>query len=296
MMCIVTTFSVATGRTSLTPEVRLWTSTTLPGVPIAVEVLVTNATPAEEGFSNAVEVTFSRDSGAKTTMLWSGGRPYGSLPNPALQGRLRPSESRRIYFPVTPFAGLDPWMTDGRMLLPGKYEFEITIHGVPAARGEYTVTAPTGVDAEVWSFMQSLAGEHEFAAEDWIQYGPQIADFISHGRSSSGYAPYAAVFSTTPSSDLTKLTVDGLDPATKGEILFRKAVLYLARATALAGKLEFEQAAAQSDSARAALDDISRTSPAYLQEEGAVLRKKALTRKQYEDSFQFRQQYAPAGD
>jgi hypothetical protein len=279
----------ADGAPSLSSQTKMLAGSTLPGIPLAFEVTISNESGNSAALANSLEVKFRRNGGEQATTRWPGTGDFSPLPDESAAGILKPGESRRLYFPSTPFVGSNFAFNDPQMLRPGKYIVDVNVGGAAPSRAEYVVRDVSGVDAEVWSYMQSLVKDGQFAAQDWLIHGGEIAAFIADGRSLSAYKPYATLLTMSSDSPDDGVTVQ-FEGALRGEATLRVASLHLKRAEKFAAALEFSKAANESDLARALLETVAGSQ--YLTDMAKAMAKTCFGQRQYEDSYQWRLQYS----
>ena len=206
---------------------------TLPGIPVAFRVTVSNPSAETLSLQNGVQIEvaasnstfFAADDSGEP--VWA---PLDATTSAAIN--IAPGAHRDFFFSAGCSLADQPYFADARLTLPGSYSLRAKL--LPNGGGDtplwsapasFIVTEPQGSDAAVWSAMlqrSARSGHSGFAASEWVASQFDLADEIYAKYPDSHYVPYVACFKrATTGQDRIALLQSALATSPEGPIADR---------------------------------------------------------------------------
>lgn len=281
----------ALAETPPTATLRLIPESTLPGIPVSFLVTITN--PTASVFTLGSGMTLKATTGQGTfDVLGEANRTLLSLPGEGLDDcggvpclHVPANGQRDLLIDVTPVLLGNEFFIDRRLMKPGTYDLELTLHkwGLWSDGGEIrtnaatlTVQQPTGVDLEVWNFLNETVAPNEWVLLSWASAKPRLAQEIQSRYPTSAYVPSVVSLGSISKfpGDITAFDhALAMNPpvTVRDNILWHKAA-YLAGQSeyVLMSLRDVEQAVALADRAREAFLELQRVAISDLMRQRAV--------------------------
>ncbi len=155
---------------SLGVKVGLTPEETLPGVPVTVDLRISNLTARDIAISSRVVFTVTTASGDSSRLSVVLPKQYWNGEAEASSKYMVPAGGEiRLFMPVTEWFNDSPLFDEERLNRPGDYDLVATVKGTSGSGGDSNrvhlrVTTPTGVDETVWKSL--LVDGQPFTAAD----------------------------------------------------------------------------------------------------------------------------------
>jgi hypothetical protein len=186
-----------------TATLRLIPESTLPGIPVSFLITVTN--PTDQVFT-IDSMTLKATTGEVTfDVLGEANRELLPLPTEGVDDcggmsclRVPANGQRDMLIDVTGVLLGNEFFFDRRLMKPGSYDLELTLYSshrrleVVAIRtntARFTVRQPTGVDLEVWNFLNEVSAPYEWEPLSWASARPRLSREIQRRFPTSAYVP-----------------------------------------------------------------------------------------------------------
>ena len=118
---------------------------------------------------------------------------------------------KQIYVNYGPLLADNEVFSDERLAKPGTYALQISLYAAGPVDGPdvevltnsttLTIEQPTGVDADVWQYLHTVAASGNMTIHDWISAGPAVARMLRSTFPSSRYTPWVATLGPASSHE-----------------------------------------------------------------------------------------------
>jgi len=275
-----------------TATLRLIPESTLPGIPVSFLVTITNPTGQVLTLGDVMTLRATTDGGTFDVLGLMNQKEIGLPPEsvdrcagqPCLQ--IAANGQRDLLVDVGPVLAGNGFFADRRLMKPGTYDLELKLYdmdrwfeegaSIRTNAATLKVRQPTGVDLEVWNFLNEVAAPGEWELLSWASAKPRLSQEIQSRYPTSAYVPSVVSFGS-----ITKFPgdVSAFDHAltmappvtVRDNLLWHKAE-HLAQQSriALLSERDLEQAVALADRARDAFMELQRVAISDLMRQRAA--------------------------
>jgi hypothetical protein len=191
-----------------TATLRLIPESTLPGIPVSFLVTITN--PTDQVFTvDAMTLKATTDEGT-FDVLGEANREMLPLPSEAVDDcggmsclHVPANGQRDLLIDVTPMLLGNEFFFDRRLMKPGTYDLELMLYRadrrfevvtIRTNTSKFSVRQPTGVDLEVWNFLNETVAPYEWEPQSWAGARPLLTAEIQLKYPTSAYVPSVVPF------------------------------------------------------------------------------------------------------
>jgi hypothetical protein len=204
MLCLfvfLTSAIACFADTDVQVSVSLDQSTTLPGIPVGISLILKNSSNHSVTLRGFPYLRVTPEKGSSFFAKWGLNSEAGWITADATKPlQLRASETKEIRFPVDVTLTSPEWFFDNRLSFPGTYHLQIIIatskdhiqDSITSNEVVLTVEDPHADDSLVWNRMQQLSGGKGWGGQEWTEMCFQLAKEIWDTHRTSNYFPYIA--------------------------------------------------------------------------------------------------------
>jgi hypothetical protein len=273
---------------SPTATLTLEPPVTLPGLPVAFNVMISNPGDDAITLTDAIALQVETGSDRFLARTIGNGRTAANLPegtaapcNGTKCFTVPPHGQRQLYVDYGPELARNEFFADERLNVPGAYELQLLLYPVGQAElrtnsARLTISNPSGADAQAWQLLRDHAGAGGvWGLFDWATSGAGMARMIRTTYAASGYAPWVVMLAGGSSREVLLREMDAVlsanpTPSLRDNILSLKAAsLEQWSGDAVYGDRNLDQAVELADKARAVYTTLQKVAISE------VLRKKA---------------------
>ena len=188
-----------------TATLRLIPESTLPGIPVSFLITVTNPTDQVLTLGNALTLKATTDGGTFDVLDFINQKEIG-LPTEGVDKcsgqpclHIPPNGQRDLLVDVGPVLADNGFFADRRLMKPGTYDLVLSLYdlgrwfeegaAIRTNSARLTVRQPTGVDLEVWNFLNEVASPGEWVLLSWASARPLLSREIQRRFPTSSYVP-----------------------------------------------------------------------------------------------------------
>ncbi|MDP9194479.1 MAG: hypothetical protein M3P06_22495 [Acidobacteriota bacterium] len=190
-----------------TATLRLIPESTLPGIPASFLVTITNPAGQVLTLGNLMTLKATTNAGTFDVLGIMNQKEFG-LPLEGMdrcgQGEGAPclhiaaNGQRDLLIDAGPVLAGNGFFADRRLMKPGTYDLELTLYefgrspeggAIRTNAATLTVRQPTGVDLEVWKFLNEVAAPGEWELLSWATAKPRLSQEIQSRYPTSAYVP-----------------------------------------------------------------------------------------------------------
>jgi hypothetical protein len=196
-----------------TATLRLIPESTLPGIPVSFLVTITNPTGQVLTLGDLMTLKATTDGGTFDVLGLMNQKEIG-LPSEGVDKcagepclHIAANGQRDLLVDVGPVLAGNGFFADQRLTKPGTYGLELTLYdldrwfeegaAIRTNAATLTVRQPTGVDLEVWNFLNEVAAPGEWGLLSWATAKPRLTQEIQSRYPTSAYVPYVVSFGST---------------------------------------------------------------------------------------------------
>lgn len=262
----------AFAQLTVTTSLELQPATTIPELPVAFLVTITNPTSRPVVLANAMSLRVTPSNGDGFLAAGIGGRTVVNLPRQATTGcggseqcvSIPPSGQLQLYINYGPTLDGNEFFSDRRLSQPGTYSLQLILF-VSSARdlapvssgpAAFVVQSPSGVDVQALDFLNQHGSGGVWSNENWALTGDDIAPLIRANYPTSTYATWVAALGRVSSPTASVANLDAAlatnpTPSLRDNLLWAKgAFLAQASVDALYAERDVDSAIAEADAAR----------------------------------------------
>lgn len=270
---------------------RLIPESTLPGIPVSFLASITNPTDRVLTLGSVMTLKATTD-GMTFDVVGDRNQTVLSIPSEAMDDcggvpclRVPANGQRELLIDITPVLMGNEFFRDSRLMKPGRYDLELSLYiasltmdkgAIRTNAATLTVRQPTGVDLEVWKFLNEVAAPSEWVLVSWATAKPRMSQEIQSRYPTSGYVPYVVSLGSTtrfPGDVAAFENALAMNPpvTVRDNLLWHKAE-YLSNHSeyVLRSFRDLERAVALSDRAREAFLELQRVAISDLMRQRAA--------------------------
>jgi hypothetical protein len=275
-----------------TATLQLIPESTLPGIPVSFLVTITNPTGQVLALGDAMTLKASTDGGTFDVLGLMNQKEIG-LPSEGVDEcrgapclLIAANGQRDLLVDAGPVLAGNGFFADRRLMQPGTYDLELTLYdlgrwfeegaAIRTNATTLTVRQPTGVDLEVWNFLNEAAAPGEWGLLSWASAKPGLSQEIQSRYPTSAYVPSVVSFGATSRfpGDVTAFDhALAMNPpvTVRDNLLWHKAEHLAQRSRiALRSDRDLEQAIALADRAREVFLELQRVAISDLMRQRAA--------------------------
>ena len=210
--------TAALGQQPLTASLSLLPATTLPGLPVAFLILVSNSSDVPQTVVDGMALRVIPASGESFNATGVAGRTQLSLPHDAVADcgsvhciTVPAGGQKQIYVNYELTLADNEFFADKRLARPGSYSLQIVLYAVgtgDAPNSEVltnpahlTIEEPSGIDADAWQYLRTMAASGDMTIHDWVNAGPEVASALRSRFPHSRYIPWVAAYGPAASRE-----------------------------------------------------------------------------------------------
>ncbi|HEY2090776.1 MAG TPA: hypothetical protein VGJ81_02720 [Thermoanaerobaculia bacterium] len=266
-------------------------SQVLPGLPVAFLVTVNNPNKQPVTLLDAMELQVA--SAAGTFMATGiGGRSGVTLPPDAVTpcGSAKcfvipGNGQKQLYVDYGGALAENEFFADERLNVPGVYSLQLVLYvdtsdgskaPITSNPATLTVSVPSGVDADAWTFLRQQSPTHVWSLMQWATGGDAIATRIRSDFPTSAYVPWIAGYGRATEPSVTVKVIDtalAQNPpdSLRDNLLWMKGTLLEGWSdNALHAARNLDLALTYADQARTTLDTLKRVAIADVTKQKAT--------------------------
>jgi hypothetical protein len=274
-----------------TATLRLIPESTLPGIPVSFLATITNPTDRVVTLDNVM--TLKATTGNMTfDVVAERNETIVAIPPEAMDDcgeipclRVPANGQRDLLIDITPLILGNAFFWDRRLMKPGTYDLELSLYIASLTMDEgairtnaatLTVREPTGVDLEVWKFLNEVFAPYEWGLMSWTFVKPRLTQEIQSRYPTSAYIPYFVSFGSKlrfpgDVAPFDNALAMDLPVTVRDNLLWHKAE-HLAQQSriALGSDYDLERSVALADRARDAFLELQRVAISDLMRQRAI--------------------------
>ena len=269
-----------------TATLRLIPESTLPGIPVSFLATITN--PTDRVLILGSVMTLKATTGDTTfDVVGDRNETLLTIPSEIMDDyggmaclHVPANGQRELLIDITPVLLGNEFFLDRRLMKPGAYDLELSLYissltmdkgAIRTNAATLTVLQPTGVDLEVWQFLNEVAAPYEWQLVSWASVKPRLTEEIQSKYPTSAYVPYVVSFGSKDIAAFDNALAMNPPSTVRDNLLWHKAehLAMLSRVTLMSDR-DLERAIVLADNARAAFQELQRVAISDLMRQRAI--------------------------